>query len=135
MRNQLADGSLRDDLMSNDDLRAQSVEILDCFFDTFIQGREEIIMRQTDEMTDISTPVVQIWDGILVIAELTSNLVKYARAGELLVRAIPNVGIELISADAGPGMVDTARMKTDGVSTGGLAGAGTGSHWATIRPV
>lgn len=34
MRNQLADGSLRDDLMSNDDLRAQSVEILDCFFDT-----------------------------------------------------------------------------------------------------
>ena len=152
MRNQLADGSLRDDLMSNDDLRAQSVEILDCLFDTvtddtlttpdapslnplidqltmvsmsrarqgftpretgtyifslkdallemlqherrdepqqllsetmrvskfidslgivtfetFIQGREEVIMRQTDEMTEISTPVVQIWDGILAM--------------------------------------------------------------------
>jgi rsbT co-antagonist protein RsbR len=152
MRNQLADGNLRDDLMSNDDLRAQSVELLDCLFDTvtddtlttpdapslgplidqitdvsmsrarqgftpretctyifslkdalleilrherkddsqrlltetlhvskfidslgivtfesFIQGREEVIMRQTDEMTDISTPVVQLWDGILAM--------------------------------------------------------------------
>ena len=152
MRNQLADGSLRDDLMSNDDLRTQSAEILDCLFDTvtddtlatpdapalsplidqltmvsmsrarqgftpretgtyifslkdallemlqherrdepqqllsetmrvskfidslgivtfetFIQGREEVIMRQTDEMIDISTPVVQIWDGILAM--------------------------------------------------------------------
>jgi rsbT co-antagonist protein RsbR len=152
MRNQLADGGLRDDLMSNEDLRAQSSEILDCLFDTvtdetltsidsptinplidqltrismsrarqgftpretgtyifslkdalleiiqnerrddyqqllddtlkiskfvdslgivtfetFIQGREEVIMRQTDEMTEISTPVVQIWDGILAM--------------------------------------------------------------------
>ena len=152
MRNQLADGNLRDDLMSNDDLRAQSAELLDCLFDTitddtlstpdapslsplidqltnvsmsrarqgftpretgtyifslkdalletlqherrdepeqllsgilqvskfvdslgivtfetFIQGREEVIMRQTDEMTGISTPVVQIWDGILAM--------------------------------------------------------------------
>ncbi|MBC3787620.1 STAS domain-containing protein [Spirosoma utsteinense] len=36
-------------------------------FETFIQGREEVIMRQTDEMTEISTPVVQIWDGILAM--------------------------------------------------------------------
>lgn len=36
-------------------------------FESFIQGREEVIMRQTDEMTDISTPVVQIWDGILAM--------------------------------------------------------------------
>lgn len=152
MRNQLADGGLRDDLMSNEDLRSQSSDILDCLFDTvtdetltqpdspvlsplidqltrvsmsrarqgftpretgtyifslkdalleimqnerredypqlladilkiskfvdslgivtfetFIQGREEVIMRQTDEMTEISTPVVQIWDGILAM--------------------------------------------------------------------
>ena len=152
MRNQLADGSLRDDLMSKDELRAQSEEFLTCLFDTvtddtlgtpdapslsplmeqlttismsrarqgftpretgmyvlslkdalleilqherkdnpqqlltetlqiskfidsmgiatfetFIQGREEVIMRQTDEMTEISTPVVQIWDGILAM--------------------------------------------------------------------
>lgn len=54
----------------------------------------------------------------IIIAELTSNLVKYARA----IPDATNAGIELISADAGPGMVDTARIKTDGVSTGGRWG-------------
>ncbi len=34
MRNQLSDGSLRDDLVSNEDLRTQSAELLDCLFDT-----------------------------------------------------------------------------------------------------
>ncbi len=152
MKNQLADGSLRDDLLSNDDLRAQSDELLDTLFgvltdanltdsrsgdleplldllsgisasrarkgftpretatyvfslkdalveilqrefaddpqqlltetlkvgrfidslgivtfETFMQGREEVILRQADEMTDISTPVVQVWDGIVAM--------------------------------------------------------------------
>lgn len=75
-------------------------------------------------------PVGRLDELDIIIAELISNLVKYARAGELLVRAIPdvtNAGIELISADTGPGMVDTARMKTDGVSTGGSLGQGLGA--------
>src|SRR5919202_2093493 len=33
MKNQLADSGLRDDLMSNDDLRAQSEELLDTLFE------------------------------------------------------------------------------------------------------
>jgi rsbT co-antagonist protein RsbR len=36
-------------------------------FDTFIKGREEVILRQTSEISDISTPVIQIWDGILAL--------------------------------------------------------------------
>jgi rsbT co-antagonist protein RsbR len=36
-------------------------------FETFIKGREEVILRQTDEMAEISTPVIRIWDGILVL--------------------------------------------------------------------
>lgn len=36
-------------------------------FETFIKGREEVILRQTDEITEISTPVIQIWDGILAL--------------------------------------------------------------------
>jgi len=36
-------------------------------FETFIKGREELIMRQTDEITDISTPVIKVWDGILAL--------------------------------------------------------------------
>ncbi|UYQ92642.1 STAS domain-containing protein [Chitinophaga horti] len=160
MKNQLADESLREDLMSNDELREQSDELLtaltksvndknignpqsgdfdtvheilsgisisrarqgyspretgvyvfslrdaivevlqaeikdvaalfpivlsfnkliDAFgvttFETFIKGREEVILRQTDEITEISTPVIQLWDGILglpIIGTLDSS--------------------------------------------------------------
>lgn len=161
MKNQLADESLRDDLMSNDELRAQSDELLTALtksvndkniqnlqssdfdqvfeilsgisisrarqgyspretglyifslkdallqvlqdelkndpvtlftvamnvnklidnfgvltFETFLKGREEVILRQTDEITEISTPVIQLWDGILglpIIGTLDSS--------------------------------------------------------------
>ena len=36
-------------------------------FETFIKGREEVILRQTDEISEISTPVIQVWDGILAL--------------------------------------------------------------------
>lgn len=152
MNNQLTDAGLRDDLMSNDELRKQSEELLDALvkatndrnitepdspdfdevievlsgisisrarqgyspretglyifslkdalmkilqdemkddpaslytisikvsrlidsfgvttFETFIKGREEVILRQTDEITEISTPVIRVWDGILAL--------------------------------------------------------------------
>ena len=35
--------------------------------ETFIRGREEVILRQTSEISEISTPVIQIWDGILAL--------------------------------------------------------------------
>lgn len=35
--------------------------------ETFIKGREEIILRQTSEISEISTPVIQVWDGILAL--------------------------------------------------------------------
>ena len=38
-----------------------------CTFETFIKGREEVILRQTDEIAEISTPVIQVWDGILAL--------------------------------------------------------------------
>jgi len=36
-------------------------------FETFLKGREEVILRQTDEITEISTPVIRVWDGILAL--------------------------------------------------------------------
>jgi rsbT co-antagonist protein RsbR len=36
-------------------------------FETFIRGREEVILRQTSEITEISTPVIQVWTGILAL--------------------------------------------------------------------
>jgi rsbT co-antagonist protein RsbR len=36
-------------------------------FETFIKGREEVILRQTDEISEISTPVIRVWDSILAL--------------------------------------------------------------------
>ena len=36
-------------------------------FETFIKGREDVILRQTDEMAEISTPVIHVWDGIVAL--------------------------------------------------------------------
>lgn len=64
----------------------------------------------------------------IIVAELLSNLVKYAHEGELLVRPINLTnGIELISVDSGPGMPEPARMVADGVSTSGSLGQGLGA--------
>ena len=36
-------------------------------FASFIRGREDVILRQTSEISEISTPVIQVWDGILAL--------------------------------------------------------------------
>jgi len=36
-------------------------------FETFIKGREEVILRQTQEINEISTPVIRVWEGILAL--------------------------------------------------------------------
>ncbi|RZL98027.1 MAG: STAS domain-containing protein [Pedobacter sp.] len=36
-------------------------------FESFIRGREEVILRQTNEISEISTPVIQVWDNILAL--------------------------------------------------------------------
>jgi rsbT co-antagonist protein RsbR len=53
-------------------LQTQKInKLIDAFgintFETFIKGREEVILRQTDEITEISTPVIQVWEGILAL--------------------------------------------------------------------
>ncbi|OQP68376.1 STAS domain-containing protein [Niastella populi] len=46
-------------------------KLMDAFgittFETFIQGREDVILRQTSEIAEISTPVIRVWDGILAL--------------------------------------------------------------------
>lgn len=36
-------------------------------FEAFIKGREEVILRQTDEIAEISTPVIRVWDGVVAL--------------------------------------------------------------------
>ena len=66
--------SLQQEIKDPQELYMQSMKIhklLDNFgvstFETFIKGREEVILRQTDEISEISTPVIQVWDGILAL--------------------------------------------------------------------
>jgi rsbT co-antagonist protein RsbR len=65
---------LRQEVTNVNDLFEESLKLsrlMDNFtiftFETFIKGREEVILRQIDEITDISTPVIKVWDGILAM--------------------------------------------------------------------
>lgn len=66
----------------------------------------------------------------IIVAELVSNLVKHAGGGDVLVKKVVEdgiAGIEIISIDNGPGMVDVTRMVADGVSTKNTLGNGLGA--------
>ncbi|RAV98705.1 STAS domain-containing protein [Pseudochryseolinea flava] len=65
---------LQQEIKDPQELYVQSLKInklIDSFgvvtFETFIKGREEVILRQTDEISEISTPVIRVWDGILAL--------------------------------------------------------------------
>jgi len=80
--------------------------------------------------TSLGFSTSRVGEVDIIVAEILSNLVKYAQAGELLVRPIhhpTNAGLELISVDSGPGMTDTRQMMADGFSTGGSLGQGLGA--------
>lgn len=36
-------------------------------FEAFMKGREDIISRQVDEISEISTPVITVWEGIVAL--------------------------------------------------------------------
>lgn len=66
----------------------------------------------------------------IIIAEMASNLVKHAGGGQILVKLVEEngvQGIEIISIDEGPGMLDISRMVADGVSTKNTLGMGLGA--------
>ncbi len=49
----------------------RAMELLDRLglhtMEVFLQSREEVIRRQQDDMMELSTPVVKLWDGILAL--------------------------------------------------------------------
>lgn len=65
----------------------------------------------------------------LIVSEISTNLLKHAGGGEIIVRALyeGHKGIEILSIDKGPGMSDPAKMIEDGVSTTNTLGHGLGS--------
>jgi anti-sigma regulatory factor (Ser/Thr protein kinase) len=66
----------------------------------------------------------------LVVVEAANNLVNHARSGVLLLRAIEQQsrrGIEILTLDQGPGMVNVDECLQDGFSTAGTLGNGLGA--------
>jgi anti-sigma regulatory factor (Ser/Thr protein kinase) len=67
----------------------------------------------------------------LVVTELATNLAKYSRNGEILLRPLASPsetpGIEVLAIDSGPGIPDVALSERDGHSTAGTLGHGLGT--------
>lgn len=66
----------------------------------------------------------------IIISELATNLIKHAKSGEILLRPIASskgMGLEILSLDNGPGMVNWARCMENGYSTAGTLGGGLGA--------
>ncbi|WP_029272501.1 STAS domain-containing protein [Flavobacterium sp. KJJ] len=36
-------------------------------FEAYMKGREDVISRQIDEISEISTPVIRVWDGVVAL--------------------------------------------------------------------
>lgn len=61
------------------------------------------------------------------ISELARNIVQYAGRGEILLSIVESrgqTGVEVISRDNGPGILDIGLAMQDGFSTGGSLGLG-----------
>jgi anti-sigma regulatory factor (Ser/Thr protein kinase) len=66
----------------------------------------------------------------IVTTELSTNLIKHGGGGDLLLSDYKDEtgsGIEVLSVDRGPGMVDVSLCIRDGYSTAGSAGQGLGA--------
>jgi rsbT co-antagonist protein RsbR len=68
---QVVQQEFKDNIQELYDISMKINKLIDSFgivtFETFIKGREEVILRQTDEISEISTPVIRVWDGILAL--------------------------------------------------------------------
>jgi anti-sigma regulatory factor (Ser/Thr protein kinase) len=66
----------------------------------------------------------------LIVTEATTNVVKHAQAGQLLLYGSRDEGawsVGMVAVDRGPGMRDLAACLEDGMSTAGTPGTGLGA--------
>lgn len=100
-------------------------------FDASDRSYHSIIKKETHSLAlNAGFSEKRIAELDIVVAELTSNLYKYADKGELLLGCLTHEEhnyIELISVDSGPGMNDLTKMMSDGFSSSNTIGHGLGS--------
>ena len=109
--------ALRRDLASQPERLAEEVwsatKLLDelglFVADTYQKGREAIISRQQQELLELSTPVVKLWDGILALPLIgTLDSARTQVVMESLLQTIVNTGSSIAIIDiTGVPVVDT----------------------------
>ncbi|MFH8607160.1 STAS domain-containing protein [Streptomyces sp. NPDC018029] len=79
-------------------------------FETFVEGREEIIRRQSRQLLEVSTPVVRIWDRVLAVPLIgTLDTTRTQVVMENLLEAIERDEAQVAIIDiTGVPTVDTA---------------------------
>ena len=77
--------------------------------ETYQKGREEVIARQQQELLELSTPVVQLWDGVLALPLIgTLDSARTQVVMESLLQAIVDTGSSIAIIDiTGVPVVDT----------------------------
>ncbi len=91
----------------------QATEVLDRLglftTEAFQKAREEVILRQQQEMMELSTPVVKLWDGVLALPLIgTLDSARTQVVMESLLRRIVESGAEIAILDiTGVPTVDT----------------------------
>lgn len=77
--------------------------------EVFVRSREEVIARQQEEMLELSTPVVKLWDGILALPLIgTLDSARTQVVMETLLQQIVNTGAGIAIIDiTGVPTVDT----------------------------
>src|SRR5690606_4946469 len=77
--------------------------------ESYQRSREEVIIRQQQEIAELSTPVVQLWDGILAIPLIgTLDSARTQVVMENLLQSIVDYGAEIAVIDiTGVPTVDT----------------------------
>lgn len=77
--------------------------------EVFLQSREEVIIRQQEDMLELSTPVVKLWDGIVALPIIgTLDSARTSVVMESLLQRIVETGSEIAIIDiTGVPTVDT----------------------------
>ncbi|HEX6615390.1 MAG TPA: STAS domain-containing protein [Gemmatimonadales bacterium] len=77
--------------------------------EVYQQGREDVIMRQQQDMLELSTPVVKLWDGVLALPLIgTLDSARTQTVMESLLERIVETGAEVAIVDiTGVPTVDT----------------------------
>src|SRR5581483_10641383 len=76
--------------------------------EVFQQNREDVIRRQQEEMLELSTPVVTLWDGILALPMIgTLDSARTQVVMESLLQRIVETGSEIAIIDIRPQIAQT----------------------------